>query len=107
MNISDSDSEEIEFHAVAALTITEIGLVWHEATGNTGAAEGDITIGTASGGGQIVAATPYVVSKAAGSYQALTLASGAMAAGTTMFVSHDQAPSADGTYHVQFKYDLD
>lgn len=107
VDISVADSEFVDFHALAALTITEIGLIWQEATEATNPAEGDITIGTTSGGGQIVAATPYGISASIGDYQALSLASGAMAAGTTMFVSHDQAASATGLFKVIFKYDLD
>ncbi len=107
VDISVSDSEVVEFHAVAALTITEIGLIWQEATPASGAAEGDITIGTASGGGQIVAAEAYAISQSVGDYQALTIASGAMAAGDSMFISHDQAASAAGLYQVLIKYDLD
>ena len=108
VDISAADSEFMNFHAVAALTITEIGLIWDgEATAGSGAAEGDVTIGTTTGGAEIVAATSYAVSKAVGTYQALSLASGAMAAGTEMFVSHDVADSAAGQYRVQFKYDLD
>ena len=110
VDISAADSELMNFHAVAALTITEIGLIWDgEATEGSGAAEGDVTIGTTSGGAQIVTAAngKYGVSQALGDYQALTIASGAMAAGTEMFVSHDIADSAAGKYRVQFKYDLD
>ena len=107
VNISDADSEIQVLHAVAALTITEIGILWEEATGNTGAAEGDITVGVSTGNGDIVAADAYDASKAVGSYQALTPADGAVAAGETVFMSHDVADSAAGTYRVVIKYDLD
>src|SRR3990167_3538568 len=63
-----------------ALLITSAFLLWNEATGASGAAEGDITIGTASAGAQIVAATTYAVSKATGSIQSLSLVAGAVAA---------------------------
>src|SRR3990167_10980477 len=62
-DISAADSEQVILHAKAALTITKAYLLWNEATGASGAAEGDITIGTATGGAEIVAATAYVVSK--------------------------------------------
>ena len=103
VDISVADSEQVLFNAVTASEVLELGLVWQEATGTTGAAEGDVTVGTASAGGQVVAATPYAISKAAGSYQALSLASGVLAAGTSVFWSHDQAASAAGTYYPQLK----
>ncbi len=107
VDISAADSEAVIFHAVAALTLTEIGLIWEEASADdTGVHEGDVTIGTTTGGAEIVAATAYGDAAAAGSYQALSFASGAMAAGTSMFASHDQSTGA-GTYRIQFKYDLD
>jgi hypothetical protein len=106
INISDGPFEVIPFHAVAALTITEIGLIWEEASIG-GAAAGDITIGTASGGGQIVSAVngAYGASQAVGSYQALTLTTGAMTAGQELFISHDQVAEV-GTCRVQLKYKL-
>ena len=107
VDISAADSETVEFHAVAALTITEIGILWTEATGASGAAEGDITVGISTGNADVVAATSYIVSKAVGDYDALTISDGAMAAGESLFVSHDQASGAVGTYLVILKYDLD
>src|SRR3990167_2179245 len=74
-DISAADSEQVVLHAKAALTITKAYLLWNEATGASGAAEGDITIGVATGGAEIVAATAYVVSKASGSVTDLTIAS--------------------------------
>ena len=106
-DISAADSEKVVLHAVAALTITEIGLLWEEATGASGAAEGDITVGTASAGAQIVTAAAYGVSKASGTYDALTIVSGAVAAGASVFASHDIAAGATGTYRLMIKYDLD
>jgi hypothetical protein len=106
INISDGPFEVVPFHAVAALTITEIGLIWEEASIG-GAAAGDVTIGTASGGGQIVSAVngAYGASQAVGSYQALTLTTGAMTAGQELFISHDQVAEV-GTCRVQIKYYL-
>ncbi len=94
------------FHAVASVEITEIGLLWEEASASdTGVNAGDITIGTASAGAQVVAATAYNVAAAAGSYQALTLAEGTLAAGASVFASHDQAVGA-GTFRLIAKYYL-
>ena len=103
-DVSADDSEQVVFHAVASVEITEIGLLWEEATDASGVDGGDVTIGTASGGAQIVAATAFDVSQAAGDYQALALAEGTLAVGDTVFVSHDQAASEAGTFRVVAKY---
>jgi hypothetical protein len=106
VDISEAASEFIAFHAVAEVEITEIGLLWEEGSqDDTGVHEGDVTIGTATGGGQVVAATTYTDNTSPGDYQALSLAEGTMAAGTSMFVSHDQS-TGTGTYRVIFKYYL-
>lgn len=102
-DISVADSEQMPFHAIAACEILEIGIVWVEATGTSGPAEGDITVGTATGGGQIVAAVAYPLSAAAGAYTALTIVEGTLAAGDTVFASHDQATGAAGTYRLLMK----
>lgn len=101
-DISDAANEQVVFHAVTACEILEAGLIWQEATDTTGAQVGDITIGTASGGAQIVVATAYATAQASGSYQALTLVTGALAAGTSVFASHDQVVEA-GTYRLLMK----
>ena len=106
IDISAADSEQVVFHAVASVEITELGILWEEATGASGAAEGDITIGTASAGAEIVAATSYSVSQATGAYQALSAAEFTLAAGDSVFVSHDVADSAAGTYRLVAKYYL-
>ena len=103
IDISEGDVEHVIFNAVTACEILEAGILYEEATVTSDADEGDITIGTASGGGQIVAATAYAVSQASGAYQALTIASGVLAAGTSVFCSHDDAASAAGTVRVQLK----
>lgn len=100
-DISTADSEQVVFHAVEPKTIVRAFLLWEEATAASGAAEGDITIGTATGGAQLLAATAYPVSKATGSISTLTLLlDGALTAGQSVFASHDQAASAAGTYRL-------
>jgi hypothetical protein len=107
VDISDGDSETTPLYAPAALTITRIDLIWQEATTASGAADGDITIGTASGGAQIVTATAYGNSQASGSNQELTIASGAVAADGTVFQSHDQSVGGGaGTYVCQYLWDF-
>jgi hypothetical protein len=105
-DISAAASEQVLYHAVTADEILEAGIIWNEATGASGAAEGDITIGTTTGGAEVVAATSYTVSQATGSYVPLTLVDGTLAAGDEVFASHDQAASADGTYFLQLKIRL-
>ncbi len=102
-DISAAASEQVVFHAVTASEILEAGLIWNEATAASGALEGDITIGTATGGAEIVVADSYDVSQATGAYQALTLVTGVVAAGAELFASHDQASGAAGTYFLQLK----
>ena len=102
-DIDQAASEQVVFNAVTACQILEAGLIWNEATGASGAAEGDITIGTATGGGELVTADGYDVSQSSGAYQALTLVTGVLTAGQSVFASHDQAAGADGTYFLQLK----
>ena len=102
-DISAAASEQVVFHAVTASEILEAGLIWNEATAASGALEGDITIGTATGGAEIVVADSYDVSQATGAYQALTLVTGVVAAGAELFASHDQASGAAGTYFLPLK----
>ncbi len=104
-DISAADSEQVVFNAVTASQILEAGLVWNEATVASDSNEGDITIGTTSGGAQIVTATSYGLSQASGAYQALVLeaAGVSLAAGTSVFASHDDAASAAGTYRLLLK----
>ena len=102
-DISAAASEQVLFHAIGACEILTCGIIWNEATGASGAAEGDITVGTTTGGAEVVAATSYTVSQATGAYVALTLVEGTLAAGDEVFVSHDQASGAAGTYFFQME----
>ena len=99
-DISAAASEQVILYADRALLITSAFLLWNEATAASGAAEGDITIGTTTGGAEIVAADAYDVSKATGSIQSLTIVDGALAAGGAVFASHDQASGAAGTCYL-------
>ena len=102
-DISLADFEKVVFHAVAAAEILEAGLLWNQASAASGLEGGDITIGTASGGAQIVAALAYSASQASGAYTALTLVDGALAAGTSVFAHHDIASGAAGTFFLIMK----
>ena len=107
IDISATSVETVRFHAVAALVITEIGLICTEATPATGSVDGNIKFGTTTGGGEIVTAKAYTASQAVGAYQSLAIASGAMAAGTTMFINHVDAGTTAGEFKIIIKYDLD
>jgi len=103
IDISAADSEQVIFNAVTACEILEAGIIYNEATETSGAAEGDVTIGTTTGGDELVEAYSYKAAQASGTYAALTLVTGALAAGDSVFVSHDQADGAVGTVQVQLK----
>lgn len=102
-DISAAASEQVIFSAVTACEVLEAGLIYEEASETTGAGDGDITIGTTTGGAEVVAATAYLNAQATGSYQALVLASGVLAAGDSIFVSHDDTGDAVGTVRVLLK----
>ena len=108
IDLSATASETIPLYAVAALTITAIDLIVQEAfASSTG--PGDITIGTASAGAEILAATAYTASLASGANQSLTsgIVSGAVAADGSVFQSHDEATGDTGTYFCQYLWDFD
>jgi len=106
-DISAAASEQV-FYFQQAATIHRAWIVWNEATEASGPAEGDITLGTTTGGAELVAATAYAASKATGSIQNLTLLLGGKVAGSSaIFASHDQAASATGTYFLCVEYTYD
>ena len=104
-DISGSAFEEVVFtnNFGQVVRLLKAWLLWNEATGASGAAEGDITVGTATGGAQIVVADAFDVSQATGAVQDLTLVAGSefLAANAEVFVSLDQAAGAAGTFFFQ------
>lgn len=70
-----------------AVTISAARIIYTDATSGTVAA-GSIKVGTTVGGVDIIAATNYANAQAVGQRQALTLASAAVAANTSLFVRH-------------------
>jgi hypothetical protein len=103
IDIDQADSEQVIFHAVTACEILEAGMIYQEATETSGAEEGDVTIGTTTGGAEIVTAVSYAQAQATGTYVAFSLVTGVLAAGTSVFVSHDIAASAVGSVRVMLK----
>ncbi len=106
IDISATSAEHVVFHAVTALTITEIGVVYTEAT-DADPGAGTVAVGVTTGGVEVVAAVQHDANQSVGDYQALTVADGAMAAGESLFLNHVQAASEAGIYRLMFKYDLD
>ena len=104
-DISATDSGQVVFNAVTACEVLEAGILWNEASAASGLEGGDVTIGTTTGGAELVAATAYGTSKSTGTYDALVLkAAGVeLAAAASVFVSHDIASGAAGTYFLQMK----
>jgi len=101
-DISAAASEQVIFsnRFGFSLRILDAYLVWSEATEASGPAEGDITVGTTTGGAEIVAAKAYTASLAVGAVEALTLVTNVLANGAEIFASHDQAASATGTFYL-------
>lgn len=106
VDCSDGASETIPLYAVAALTITQIDVVATEAFAASMGGPGDITIGTGTGGAQIVTATAYTPGLAIGANQNLSIASGAVAADGSVFQSHDIASGSVGEYHAHYLWDF-
>lgn len=107
-NGSGTVDEEACFHAVDDITITAIRRVYTEATDTAGAASALTRIGTSSNGQQIVASVALTAAKAVGSTDTLTIASGVVAAGGTVFVRHTGIAATEvGQYYVQFDYTVD
>lgn len=101
-DISAAASEQV-LHFDVAFQIVDARLVWNEATPASGSLEGDITLGSSTGGAEIVAATSYPASQATGATTALTLVTGLLTAGQSLFISHDQASGSAGTCYVQLR----
>jgi hypothetical protein len=90
-----------------AITITAARIIYVDATSGTVAA-GNVKLGTAVGGDQIVAATAYENTKAVGTETALVIADGAVAAGGAVFVRHTGvAATAAGQAVVEIEYTVD
>jgi len=103
-DISAAASEQVLLRAELGIQIFDAYILWNEATGASGALEGDITIGTVTGGAEIVAATPYAVSQATGAKQQLVLVNGVLNQGQVVFASHDQASGAAGSFYLVLWY---
>ena len=78
-------------------------MIYNEATETSSAADGDVTIGTTTGGNELVEAVSYVPAQATGTYAAFTLVTGDLAAGDSVFISHDIATGGVGTVQVLMK----
>ena len=89
-----------------AITITAARIIYVDATTGTVAA-GNAKIGTTLGGAEIVAATAYENTKAVGISTAMTIVSGAVAAGGSVFVRHTGiAVTVAGQAVVEIEYSV-
>jgi len=80
-------------------------VIYTEATDTAGVATATVSLGVAAGGVTIVAATALAVSKAVGSYTALTLAAHSVAANSMLIARHTGiAVTEAGKYKVQVRY---
>ena len=90
-----------------AVKITAARIIYTEATSGTVAA-GNVKLGTALAGAEIVAATAYEDAKAVGTETALVIAAAAVAAGGAVFVRHTGvAATAAGLAYVEIEYTID
>ena len=99
--------DDVILRPSVAVTITAARIVYVDATSGTVAA-GNARIGTALGGDQVVAATAYENAAAVGTATAMTIVSGAVAAGGSVFVRHTGvAATAAGHVVVEIEYTVD
>ena len=98
ITLADSDLEQVIFsnRFGFALRILDAWLLYNTAA-TTASAVGDVTVGTTTGGAEIVAAASYTASAASGAVQALTLVINSLANGAEVFVSHDDAGAGAGS----------
>ena len=99
--------DDVLMTPTSAITITAARIIYVDATTGTVAA-GNAKIGTTLGGAEVVAATAYENTKAVGTTTAMTIVSGAVAAGTSVFVRHTGvAATQAGQAVVEIEYTVD
>ncbi len=90
-----------------AITVTAARVIYQDATTGT-VAGGDVRLGTALAGSEIVAATNYENTKAVGTKTELTIAAGAVAADGSVFIRHTGvAATQAGQAAVEIDYTID
>lgn len=99
--------DDVILKPAVAITITAARIVYVDATTGTVAA-GNAKLGTTLGGTEITAATAYENTKAVGTSTAMTIVSGAVAAGGAVFVRHTGvAVTQAGQAFVEVEYTVD
>lgn len=99
--------DQVVTRPTSAITITAARIIYSDATSGTVAA-GSAKIGTTVGGAEIVAATSYENAKAVGTTTAMSIVSGAVAAGTPVIVRHTGvAATQAGKSVVEMEYTND
>lgn len=104
-NGAGTTQDDVVLRPAAAITITAARIVYSDATSGTVAA-GNARVGTTVGGSEIVAATAYGNAATVGSTTAMTIVSGAVAAGTPIIVRHTGvAATQAGFAYVELDWD--
>lgn len=99
--------DDVILRPTSAITIVAARIIYVDATTGTVAA-GTAGIGTTVAGVEIVAATNYENTKAVGATTAMTIVSGAVAAGTPVIVRHTGvATTQAGQSVVEIEYTVD
>lgn len=101
IDLAASSATHMVMHLVAAITITEIGLLFDTATEASIATTIQVS---ESGSSDVVAAVAVASSQAAGAYQALTVADGDIPAGGDIRIIMAQGASETGTFQLIAKY---
>jgi hypothetical protein len=108
INIDSGGSSHVYYTVLVPevdIFIESARVIYTEATDTAGADSATVSVGIASGGVTIVAATALGLSKAIGSYTALVLATQRVPANSPLIVTHNGiAATEGGKYKVQFRY---
>lgn len=107
-NLDDNATvDRVLLRPSSAITITAARIVYDDATTGT-VAGGSMAVGTTVGGGEIVAATNYENATAVGATTAMSIVSGAVAAGTPVIVRHiGVAATQAGHAVIELEYTVD
>jgi hypothetical protein len=99
--------DDVLMKPTTAITITAARIIYVDATTGT-VASGNAKIGVTLGGAEVVAATAYENAKAVGVSTEMVIVSGAVAAGTSVFVRHTGiAATVAGQAVVEIEYTVD
>lgn len=107
-NGAGTADDDIVLVPTSQIVLLAARVVYTEATDGTGADGATVAVGTTVGGTELVTTTSLSVSKATGSFDALTLAATTVTADAPVVVRHTGiAATEGGQYYVQFEYVVD